>query len=635
MLVSTKLQQTMKQYFSISNSSVAMLLSLTLVIFNSACKRDVDDLQGPGFPKTADVFIDTFTPDLGYAAFGGSDVRAFQVDNQVTYGGSNASMRIAVPDENSTLGAYAGGTYFSNTGRDLSGFNALTFYIKASQPATIAVLGFGNDLAASKYQVALNNVPVNTNWKKVIIPLPDPAKLTAEKGLFYFSTGAENGKGYTFWIDEVKYEKLGGIAQWRGIILNGEDRTNATAEVGDAINLDGLRTLVNMPDGVDQAVETSPHYFEFTSTDPSVAALNANGQVQILKAGSSVITAKLRGIAAKGSMSITAKGAPILPTTPAPTPTRNPSNVISLYSNAYNNVTVDTWNTRWQFSTADNAFIQINGDDVIRYRNLNFVGIEFASSPIDATAMSHFHIDIWTPDPTDGANNFKVLLVDFGANGVFGGGDDKSHELTFTRPTLVSNNWVSLDIPLANFTGLTTRGHLAQLVLSGTVPNVFVDNVYFYGVPTSPTSAAPVPNYPAADVISIFSDAYTNVNGTDLNPNWGQATAVAQIPIAGNNTLRYTGLNYQGIQFGSNQNVSGFQFLHLDYFTANSSNLNVYIISPGPIETAYKLTVPSTSGWNSVDIPLSVFAPVALNNVFQMKFDGNGTIYLDNILFRK
>jgi hypothetical protein len=26
---------------------------------------------------------------------------------------------------------------------------------------------------------------------------------------------------------------------------------------------------------------------------------------------------------------------------------------------------------------------------------------------------------------------------------------------------------------------------------------------------------------------------------------------------------------------------------------------------------------------------------VALNNVFQLKFVGNGTIYLDNILFRK
>jgi hypothetical protein len=49
----------------------------------------------------------------------------------------------------------------------------------------------------------------------------------------------------------------------------------------------------------------------------------------------------------------------------------------------------------------------------------------------------------------------------------------------------------------------------------------------------------------------------------------------------------------------------------------------------------YTLAVPTASGWNSVDIPLSAFSPVALNNVFQLKFEGNGTIYLDNILFRK
>ncbi len=157
-----------------------------------------------------------------------------------------------------------------------------------------------------------------------------------------------------------------------------------------------------------------------------------------------------------------------------------------------------------------------------------------------------------------------------------------------------------------------------------------------------PTVAAPVPTYPAANVISIFSDSYTNVAGSDLNPNWGQATVVSQTAISGNNTLVYTGLNYQGLQFGSNQNVATKQFLHLDFYSANSTALNVSLIcppgSPGgqsPWEKAYALTVPTANGWNSVDIPLSYFTPqVALNNVFQLKFDGNGTIYLDNILFR-
>ena len=94
------------------------------------------------------------------------------------------------------------------------------------------------------------------------------------------------------------------------------------------------------------------------------------------------------------------------------------------------------------------------------------------------------------------------------------------------------------------------------------------------------------------------------------------------------------GLNYQGIQLGSNQNVSSKTFLHVDFYTANSTSLKIYLISPGPVETPYTLTVPSMGGWQSIDIPLTSFSPVDLSNVFQLKFDGNGDIYMDNIYFK-
>jgi len=250
--------------------------------------------------------------------------------------------------------------------------------------------------------------------------------------------------------------------------------------------------------------------------------------------------------------------------------------------------------------------------------------------------MTYFHMDIWTPDPTAG-KTFKVMLVDFGANGIFGGGDDSSSEISVTSPTLSTGSWVSLNIPMSSFSGLTSKSHLAQMVLSGDIPNVYVDNVYFYkgsGGAAEPTTAAPTPTRNAANVISVFSDAYTNVAGTDLNPNWGQSTVVSQIPVAGNNTLKYAGLNYQGIVLGSNQNVSGMDFLHLDIWTTNSTLLNVFLISPGPVEKPFGLTVP-TSGWSSVEIPLSSFSPVDLADIFQLKFEGNGDIFIDNIYFYK
>jgi len=39
---------------------------------------------------------------------------------------------------------------------------------------------------------------------------------------------------------------------------------------------------------------------------------------------------------------------------------------------------------------------------------------------------------------------------------------------------------VSLNIPLTNFQGLITKGHLAQLIISGDPNTVYIDNVLFH-----------------------------------------------------------------------------------------------------------------------------------------------------------
>mgnify|MGYP006365506361 CR=1 FL=1 len=155
-----------------------------------------------------------------------------------------------------------------------------------------------------------------------------------------------------------------------------------------------------------------------------------------------------------------------------------PSNVISIFSDAYTNVPVEYYNGYWQpwQTTVSNDF-SVNGDNVLNYTNFNFVGIEFDGPTVNATAMTHFHTDVWSSDFTD----FKVKLVDLGANGVFGGGDDVEHEITIPSPA--KGSWVSLDIPLSSFTGLTTRAHIGQLIYVG-IPSgtntVYIDNVYFH-----------------------------------------------------------------------------------------------------------------------------------------------------------
>jgi hypothetical protein len=167
----------------------------------------------------------------------------------------------------------------------------------------------------------------------------------------------------------------------------------------------------------------------------------------------------------------------------------------------------------------------------------------------------------------------------------------------------------------------------------------YFDNITFSaGTPVAaPTVPAPTPTLPANEVISIFSNAYTPLPGVNLNPFWGQATVVSFVVIQGDTVMRYADLNFQGTELNQNLNLdsAGMQYVHIDFWTPNSTELNFFLINPGAIQQSVALVPPGTTEeWVSVDILLSDFEPtVDLTKVFQLMFTGNGTIYLDNIYF--
>ena len=145
-------------------------------------------------------------------------------------------------------------------------------------------------------------------------------------------------------------------------------------------------------------------------------------------------------------------------------------------------------------------------------------------------------------------------------------------------------------------------------------------------------NAAPTPSQDSADVIAVFSDAYTSI-ANNLNPNWGQQTNATEIQIDGNNILKYENLNYQGLDYPQTD-VSAMEYVHLDYKTADASSIEFSLISANPtIDTPYSIPV-ITGDWQSVDIPLSVYN-ANLDRVFQFKTVGDGTVYFDNIYFWK
>ena len=191
------------------------------------------------------------------------------------------------------------------------------------------------------------------------------------------------------------------------------------------------------------------------------------------------------------------------PMVAAPTPTYPAAAVISLFSNPYTNVSVDTWQAPW--SSAQVTDLQIQGNDTKRYSALNFVGIEvLGGNQLDLTNMTHFRMDYWTAN----MNPFKVKLVDFGNNGQYAGGDDSESELSF-QP--VAQAWNTLEIPLTQFTGLNSLSHFSQLILSGEPAGtgvVFVDNVLFFdesqtGIETTAVNPVLLAPNPCDDVLQI------------------------------------------------------------------------------------------------------------------------------------
>ena len=162
------------------------------------------------------------------------------------------------------------------------------------------------------------------------------------------------------------------------------------------------------------------------------------------------------------------------------------------------------------------------------------------------------------------------------------------------------------------------------------------DNFKVTSVPACcPITAAPTPTNDSSDVISVYSDAYTDIVGTDFNPNWGQATVVDQtVKIQGNSAIKYSNLNYQGIALAASNDVSAMEYLHVDIWSAASTALNLFMISTGPVEVSYTVAVP-TVGWLSLDIPLSAFGAVNMADLIQFKFDGNGKFWMDNLYLYK
>jgi hypothetical protein len=461
-------------------TKITFLVSAT-VILQWGCERKLsDDAVLPSYATTAAIFTDNFI-GLGsnfYFPFADAKPDVFSVDTKEGFE-SNASVRIDVPNNTDPTGTYAGAIFrVDGAGRNLTGYDALTFYVKASTGVQLGDVGFGIDYLGDKNRVSIQNVNVGTNWSKVIIPIPDPSKLTNERGVFWFAAGTQgtNGSAYALWFDEIKFEKLGNVGTPTPNILDG-NKSTVKAFIGSTINITGVSNTFNLVTGQDVKVLSSPSYFTFTSSNPTVAKVDDNGVVTALAIGITDITASVNGVAAKGKLTIDCKGDLVS----APTPNRPPADVKSIFSDAYTDATQSNFTPGFGGSTTVTEIITTGTGKVAQYSNNNYTGIMFTENPIDLSTLGFLHIDAYVENAS---NTIGIQIRDIGANKTIETdvntgnpmGDDK--DLRTTLNGFQAGVWKSFDIPL-NGAILNQKGNIGGIIITGG-PNFILDNIYFY-----------------------------------------------------------------------------------------------------------------------------------------------------------
>ena|GEM_PF-792629 len=154
---------------------------------------------------------------------------------------------------------------------------------------------------------------------------------------------------------------------------------------------------------------------------------------------------------------------------------------------------------------------------------------------------------------------------------------------------------------------------------------------------------APAPTKAAANVKSIYSDAYTPATTYEYG-TWGQSTQVATETVEEDNILHLTNFNYLGFVYATDLDLSDMEYVHIDILPMQAMDFGITPIlraagSGTATEKSQSVGALNVKEWNSIDIPLTQFAGMDFTQLsHQLKIDkgtGTLTVYVDNIYFWK
>lgn len=303
----------MKKHF-LKYRIYAFAKAFTILTLFIGCQPDDSNLQEATFPAIAEVFTDVPVnlTDQFFVSFdpnSGANTQGFGIDTNVAFEGTT-SIRIDVPAPDDPNGNFIGGIFLDRgDGRNLTSFNTLSFYALSTTTATIDV-GFGTDFESNSFAVN-TSINLTTGWNRYFIPIPNADRLVQEKGMFLFAagTGSTNGFGFSFFLDEIRFDQTNLVTLNGATIFNGQDQV-AAGNPGATIAVTDTFAEFNVTSNEATnsqliSIATTPAYYDFVSSNENVATVDEFGVVTILSdTGSAIITATLDGNEVQGSLTV-------------------------------------------------------------------------------------------------------------------------------------------------------------------------------------------------------------------------------------------------------------------------------------------------------------------------------------------
>jgi endoglucanase len=300
--------------------------------------------------------------------------------------------------------------------------------------------------------------------------------------------------------------------------------------------------------------------------------------------------------------------------------------------------------------------IRTEGDNSFFFADVATAGDAFAVNLSQVVEIIQGENYILTFDASTGTGNTRTMLPGIGLNeGPF---TAATEEVTLTDETQT----FTLELTATGFGSANSR---VLFDMGAAVGIVVIDNVSLVqggegngpGDAPEPQVAAPTPpTRNAADVISIYSDAYTNIDVTTFATSWSQGSLTGDVEIASGDFIKQYNIgNFIGIQLGNGIDLTNFTHMHFDYWVADESVGAGAIINPklsnhaglpdteGETSAIGSVNPVSTAGeWVSFDVALDDFTSESANglldreNIYQIILTTAGTItnvYIDNLYF--